>query len=326
MSGAAGIDDVRSALQASVGRVREDREHGASWLAGEVTRALLQATSTKIADAEEHMNTIRAAARAFVAARPSMAAVANAAAAVWAASAPATDQASQRPRSARASIERMRVTALDIMDAAQENSAAIQATVLPLLTGTLFTLSRSATVERALLALGRSALPGVRRAIVCESRPGGEGIATARVLAAAGWEVTLVPDAACGVFIGEAAVVICGADSVRADGSVVNKVGTYPLALLARGVGVPVYAVCESLKIAAPEFPLVLEEMAPDELLPEPIPGVIPRNVYFDRTSAELITGVVTERGLLAHADITHRAAEAGAALTYLAADEQVVR
>jgi translation initiation factor 2B subunit (eIF-2B alpha/beta/delta family) len=143
-------------------------------------------------------------------------------------------------------------------------------------------------------------------------------VATARALAAAGWQITLIADAAVGFFMPHARLALVGADSVRADGSVVNKVGTYPAALAARAAGVPVYAVCETLKIAAANFPLHFEEMAPGELLPQPIPGVTPRNPYFERTPAALLAGIVTERGLLTPAEVAPLAAEAGRALTAL--------
>jgi translation initiation factor eIF-2B subunit delta len=105
---------------------------------------------------------------------------------------------------------------------------------------------------------------------------------------------------------------------VRADGGVVNKVGTYPLALAARAAGVPVYVLSEAAKIAPPTLPLVFEEMPPEELLPEPLPGVTARNVYFDLTPADLIAGLVTEVGFLDRAAIATRAAQAGTALAAL--------
>ena len=62
---------------------------------------------------------------------------------------------------------------------------------------------------------------------------------------------------------------VLGADSVRANGDVVNKVGSYPLALVAREARVPVYVLAETLKIAAPDFPLQLEPLEwPEAPLP----------------------------------------------------------
>src|SRR5260370_735480 len=136
------------------------------------------------------------------------------------------------------------------------------------------------------------------------SRPGGEGVALARALAPIGWQITLIADAAVGMFVREAAAVLVGADSIRTDGGVVNKVGTYPLALAAQRAGVPMFVLAESVKIAAPSAPLVLEEMDPRELLPEPVPGVAARNPYFELTPAELVNATITERGRLSRQDI----------------------
>jgi translation initiation factor 2B subunit (eIF-2B alpha/beta/delta family) len=84
----------------------------------------------------------------------------------------------------------------------------------PFLHGTVFTHSRSGTVERVLVALAQQ--PGkLVGALVTESRPGGEGVATARALAAAGLHVTLVADAAVGLMASEATCVVLGADSIR---------------------------------------------------------------------------------------------------------------
>ncbi|MBF6590406.1 MAG: translation initiation factor 2, partial [Ktedonobacterales bacterium] len=124
-------------------------------------------------------------------------------------------------------------------------------------------------------------------------------------------------------FVGEARAVVVGADSVRADGGVVNKVGTYPLALSAREAGVPVYTLCETLKIAAPDFPLVFEEMAPQALLPRPVKGITVRNVYFEYTPPALVAGVVTEDGGLGHSEIAERARQAGVALAALLGERE---
>jgi len=304
------VGEAKRALDAAVRRVRDDREHGASWLAREVGRAVVDATSERPAGgAGALLDTVHDALRAFARARPSMAAVANVAAALW-----ASGSGASGPNERLAAIrEEARRTA----GSEDTALAAIVAALRPLAAGVIYTHSRSGTVERALVTLANERQVA-REAFVSTSFPGGEGKATARALAGAGWRVTLVADAACGVFVSHAAVVIVGADSVRADGSLVNKVGTCPLALAARQAQVPVYAVCETFKVAAPDFPLELEEMDPHELLPEPVPGVEARNVYFDYTPPELIAGVVTERGVLHQADVGRLAQAAGRALRRL--------
>jgi translation initiation factor 2B subunit (eIF-2B alpha/beta/delta family) len=98
---------------------------------------------------------------------------------------------------------------------------------------------------------------------------------------------------------------------VRSDGAVVNKVGTRTLALVAQAAGKPVYALAERLKVTPDSYPLVIEEMNPAELLPQPISGVLARNIYFDVTPARLILHVITESGPTDKRDIALLAVEA---------------
>ncbi len=94
-----------------------------------------------------------------------------------------------------------------------------------------------------------------------------------------------------------------GADRICADGKVVNGIGTYQLALVAERANVPFYVLCETLKF----YPrlrseeVVLEEKDPSEItkagrLPSEVRS---RNPYVDITPPELVTGVITEKGLL---------------------------
>ncbi|MGZ3601177.1 MAG: hypothetical protein ACXWQ5_16035, partial [Ktedonobacterales bacterium] len=226
----------------------------------------------------------------------------------------------------QARLGRIHDEAVRLLSLWHDAADAILTAARPLLSGRLFTHSRSGTVEDTLVRLVQmdptDAYGQPRHIIVSESRPGGEGISAAEALAKAGWRVTLVPDAAYALFIAEADSVVFGADSIRADGSVVNKVGSHTLALAAHATSVPVYVLCETLKIAAPDAPLTLEEMDPSEILPHPIPGVTPRNIYFERVPTHLITGIITERGRLTPADIAATAAQASQARAALAAGD----
>lgn len=296
--------------------IRADREHGASYLAGVGADLLAQMADDIPADeAEARLALVRAVARAVAGARLSMAALANVAARIWSAGSGGGGR-----RDAPTRLRLVRDEAVRVRRGLDEAPARIAELARPLLGEVVYTLSRSGTVERALGLLasadGGQARP--RRVIVAESRPGGEGVATARALAAVGLDVMLVPDAACGAFVGEASAVALGADSVRADGGVVNKVGSYPLALAAREAEVPVYALCETLKIAAPDFPLVLETLEWSEMPADVVPGVHTRSVAFELTPAGLLAGVVTEEGVLGRARIAERAQVAGAALATL--------
>lgn len=307
-------DDAANALPAEIARsiqaIRDDREHGASWLARAAARTLLEANvQTEGMPDVRRDALLRAAARALVAARPSMAAVANVAARIWCAG--VESSATTRWQAMHAMAERL--ASLD-----GEERQALIAHAEKLLVGSVYTVSRSGTVEDVLLALARRGT--VTTLFVAESRPGSEGVALAQALATGGLPVTLVADAACGVFMAEVHCVVLGADSLRADGSVVNKVGSYPLALMAQAEGKPVYVICETLKIAAPDFPFALEEMDPAELLPDAVAGVAARNPYFDMTSATLIASYITEKGILDRDAIARYSQAAGSALASLSA------
>ncbi len=115
--------------------------------------------------------------------------------------------------------------------------------------------------------------------------------------------VTFIDDAAVGFYVSTVSKVVVGADRVCADGKVVNGIGTYQLALAAERAGIPFYVFSETLKFDSRlrGDEVDLEEKEPSEVGE---PGVLPpevmvKNPYFDITPLELVTGIVTEDGLL---------------------------
>jgi methylthioribose-1-phosphate isomerase len=144
---------------------------------------------------------------------------------------------------------------------------------------------------------------------VDETRPYLQGARlTAWELEQAGVPHTLIPDVAAGSLMkdGEVDVVIVGADRVAANGDTANKVGTYPLAVLAARHGIPflVAAPTSSIDLATPDGDaIVIEERPADEVLlirgvSIAPPGTNVRNPAFDVTPAELIAAIVTEHGV----------------------------
>lgn len=124
--------------------------------------------------------------------------------------------------------------------------------------------------------------------------------------------VTLITDAQADIFLPQCQAVVVGADSVLANGDVLNKAGTALLAWAAQGHRVPFYVLCETLKISPHSWSgdlSHLEEKEPSEVLDQPIPGVTVRNFYFDRTPASLVTMVITEQGMLSKEKIGEIAA-----------------
>jgi methylthioribose-1-phosphate isomerase len=101
-------------------------------------------------------------------------------------------------------------------------------------------------------------------------------------------------------------LVVTGADRIAANGDTANKIGTYGLAVLARHHGIPFYVAAPSSTID-PSIPsgasIVIEERDPAEVRQvagrQTAPATSPvYNPAFDVTPAELITAIVTERGV----------------------------
>jgi len=121
--------------------------------------------------------------------------------------------------------------------------------------------------------------------------------------------VTVIADAMAGSLIasGDVDVVVVGADRIAANGDVANKIGTYPLALLATEHGVPfvVAAPTSTIDLDTPTGSAIpVEERPGDEVVVvanERIApaGVAAANRAFDITPARLVTAIVTERGIL---------------------------
>jgi methylthioribose-1-phosphate isomerase len=149
------------------------------------------------------------------------------------------------------------------------------------------------------------------RVLVGETRPLLQGARlTAWELAREGIPHTLIPDAMAAAMMAEGRVthVVVGADRIAANGDVVNKIGTYGLAVLAREHGIPfvVAAPTSTLDLSLPSAAGVpIEERSGDEVRglslfgrPAAMDGVAVANPAFDRTPARLVSAVVTEQGV----------------------------
>jgi methylthioribose-1-phosphate isomerase len=147
--------------------------------------------------------------------------------------------------------------------------------------------------------------------LACETRPLLQGARlTVWELARAGVPHALVVDGAAAGLIrrGEADAVIVGCDRVAANGDVANKVGTYGLALAARAAGIPfvVAGPTSSLDPALAHGDAIeIEEREGDEVrafagAAATLPGTPVRNPAFDVTPADLVSALVTERGVAA--------------------------
>lgn len=171
----------------------------------------------------------------------------------------------------------------------------------------IITISLSTTVLEILLNAKRQ---GVPCDVIClESRPLREGVGMARALGEREIPATICADALGPSLVRECDLVLVGGDALAPQG-LVNKIGTYPLALAAREADVPFVAALSELKFLSEFDPGRIPEMDPEELLPSPLRNVRVLNRYFDLTPLELISRVVTEEGIYeadALEEVTHR-------------------
>lgn len=145
--------------------------------------------------------------------------------------------------------------------------------------------------------------------IATETRPVMQGARlTAFELQHDGIDVSLIPDTAVGHMMSRGAIrrVIVGADRVLRTGHVFNKIGTYQVAILASRHKVPFYvaAPLSTFDFESSPQDVIIEERSVDEVVKVGKKRVAPKGVRvfnpaFDMTPPELITGIITERGVL---------------------------
>ncbi len=201
------------------------------------------------------------------------------------------------PADLRANLAQSCAAERDDLRASITAAAQIAAATVSERDGWIATLSMSGSVLAALQAL-KSA--GRRpRVLIAESRPKLEGRDMAQALAAEGIPTWVVADAALAMLLQNASAVWLGADAVTEQG-VLNKIGSYTLALAAREHGVPVHVIATRRKfIPTATAALSIAEMPPAEIWEAPPEGVRPRNVYFEMTPMALLRGVVVEDTVL---------------------------
>ncbi len=132
--------------------------------------------------------------------------------------------------------------------------------------------------------------------IVTETRPRAQGLLTAMELSKKGIKVTYIVDSAVAPFMKSADFVLVGADALRREG-VVNKIGTYPLAVFSEEMKKPFYVVSTSFTEDRRKK-IVMEERPVKEVLKNRIRGVSVRNPAFDITPWKYVTACITDRGV----------------------------
>ncbi len=154
--------------------------------------------------------------------------------------------------------------------------------------GTVLTLSYSGTVMTVLMSVAKKKEIQV---IVAESFPLGEGKKTAELLSKEGIDVTLVADSMVFAEARDSDLCLVGADAITPH-ALINKVGTYGMALASVQAGIPAYVVSSSLKVTS--------ELKPGWMIGQKMNGkIMERTQLFEPTPLELFTEVITEMGAL---------------------------
>lgn len=149
------------------------------------------------------------------------------------------------------------------------------------------------------------------KVVATETRPLFQGRKTAKELLSEGIDVTLIVDDAASGFIMDRSFmpvdsVIVGCDELLRDGSFINKVGTYQMALASREdkdkfyVATTLLKLNPVVKVTSPS----IELRDAKEIWPEAPKGLSVYNPAFEHTSAKFVTGYITEAGVLKAKDL----------------------
>lgn len=144
------------------------------------------------------------------------------------------------------------------------------------------------------------------RVIVTETRPRYQGMKMARELVELGIPTTVIVDSAARSMMKDIDTVMVGADTVSSDGSVITKVGSSQLALVAHEARVPFYVAAPTFKFSEDTLSGVMvkiEKGDPAEIYRGSVlediagdPNLTFLNPSFDATPPEYVRGIITER------------------------------
>lgn len=186
-----------------------------------------------------------------------------------------------------------------------ENASIIADTVFDLIPPgeLIFAYSFSSTVISCLL--NARARGKFFRVACTEARPAMEGRKLAARLAKGGIEVMFTFDNAMGLILPNCSVAFMGADCVGSPG-VVNKVGSWPLAIACKELKIPLYAVTGTEKFVTDDRLFEFENHArpADEVWDSFPAGIRVLNHQFELIPFSHIGGLVTEKGILKEDDI----------------------
>jgi ribose 1,5-bisphosphate isomerase len=135
-----------------------------------------------------------------------------------------------------------------------------------------------------------------------ETRPRYQGRLTAEEIAKLGIPILHFVDSAAHTYMKKVDLFLFGCDAVTADGKIYNKVGTSFMAELAAAYQIPAFSVTNSWKfdpMTLKGIDEVIEQRDPKEVWDNPPTGVTIMNPAFDVISPDIVTGIITEIGLV---------------------------
>nr|VDS11051.1 R15P Isomerase [uncultured bacterium] len=176
----------------------------------------------------------------------------------------------------------------------------------------VFTHCNSSSVVRILISAHKAG--ALIKVYNSETRPLYQGRIMAKALSKAGIKTTMMIDDAAPFVISKndpdkinIDLIIIGADVVGIDGSVLNKIGSYSLALTAKEAGIPFYSATSLLKTRKDidsYREIKIERRDPKEVWAESHKNVEVLNYAFDTVPSEYISGLITEFGILKPKDV----------------------
>ena len=140
----------------------------------------------------------------------------------------------------------------------------------------------------------------IKKVYCLETRPLYQGRQTAKDLAAAGINVTLIVDNAASTIMKQCDYFFSGADAFLADGDLVNKIGTNQISSLCEKYGVLHYSITSTHKFEPSSFfgrDEPIEQMSVIEL-GKKIAGVTTLHPAFDKTDSKTLEGIICEKGI----------------------------
>lgn len=280
----------------TVETIRHDRVHGSAYISIRALEILRDAAAERVFHGEESGDQLRTQARELLSVRPAMTALEN------------RIHRAMHVAGAEATPNDIEVQVMGTIERAfQDDDEATRRAASYIAGRRVFTLSRSQTVVQAIL----KADPAPKNVVIAMSHPGWEAVGVAEQFSRAGLDVTLVPDSALAhVFHGgaEIDVVLLGADTILANGHVVNKTGTHHAALLARQRHFPCYVATSSDKISTQTTPRIEEASREEVYDGTAILSVVAP--LFEVTPAHLFSGLITEYGIVGMKEVGDIASE----------------